>query len=383
MSDVTASLTLLLVVIWPLLLAGAVAFGTTRPAALRLVSWAALPALVTAAALADTGLRLPGAMLGSALALDGTGRVFLLLSVTVWLAAGWLARTQLHAAGANRFAVLLLLAMAGGFALALAADALLFFAAGTLAAYALYDLLVHQAEVSAGRALVVLLVVSDLLVFELLLILGQAAGSLDFTSLRQALVNTDDRALVLGLLIVGFGIKTGVVGVHFWLAPVFVAAVPAIRPALIGSLLGAGLLGWLRLLPLGEIHWSGAGAVLQWLAWVTLGYAVVVGLLQAHFRSVLAYAAIALTGLWVAMLGSALLYPQAWNGMAEAVHAGVLQSGLALAALLLLDRRTGGSAPAGLRHLSPGVMWIAALLLVTALRKIDRQQTAPAGIHER
>ena len=370
MNEGTASLTLLLVVIWPLLLAGTVAFGTTRPVAMRLVPWAALPALATAVGLADTGLWLPGAMLGGALVLDGIGRVFLLLSATLWLVAGLLARPQLHAAGANCFAVLLLLAMAGGFGLALAGDALLFFAAGTLAGYALYGLLVHGADVStqtAGRVLVVLLVLSDLLVFELLLILGQVAGSVDFMSLRQSLMNADNRELMLGLLIVGFGIKAGVVGVHFWLAPVFVNAGMAVRPALISFMLGAGLLGWLRLLPLGEIHWSGAGVVLQWLAWVTLGYAVFAGLLKVHPRAVLAYATIALTGLWVAILGAALLHPQAWSGMAEAAHAAILQSGFALAALLLLlDRRRAGNIPKWLHPLPYAVRWLAALQLATA-----------------
>ena len=50
MSTLTASPVLLLVVIWPLLLAAGSAFALTRPAALRLVPWAALPALVTAVA---------------------------------------------------------------------------------------------------------------------------------------------------------------------------------------------------------------------------------------------------------------------------------------------------------------------------------------------
>ena len=369
MSEVTASLVLLLVVTWPLLLAAGLAFDATRSVALRLVPWAALPALGTVAMLADTGLRLPGVMLGSALVLDGMGRVFLLLSAILWLATGLLSRPQLHNAGANRFAVLQLLAMTGAFGLTLAADALLFFTATTLAGYALYGLLVYDANVSAqkaGRVLVVLLVVSDILVFELLLMLGQAAGSVDFPSLRQAFVNSDNQGLMLGLLIFGFGIKAGVVGVHFWLAPVFVTAVPAVRPVLISFIFSAGLLGWLRLLPLGEIHWSGTGAVLQWLAWVTLVYAVFAGLLQARFRSVLAYAAIALSGFWVATLGSALLYPQAWNGTAEAMPAAILQSGFALAALLLLDSRTGHSAPAWLRRMATGVMWLAAMLLAAA-----------------
>ncbi|WP_432822576.1 proton-conducting transporter transmembrane domain-containing protein [Trichloromonas sp.] len=368
MSEVIASLTLLLVVIWPLLLAGAVSSGTTRPVPMRLVPWAALPALVTAVVLPEIGLQLHGTMLGGELVLDGTGRVFLLLSATLWLATGLLARPQLHTSGANRFAVLLLLAMAGGFGLALAGDAMLFFAAGTLAGYALYGLLVHDANISlqtAVRVLVVLLVLSDLLVFELLLILGQAAGSVDFMSLRQAWMNTDYRGVVLGLLIVGFGIKAGVVGVHFWLAPVFVNAGMAVRPALVSFMLGAGLLGWLRLLPIGDIHWSGAGVVLQWLAWFTLGYAVLAGQLKAHPRAVQACTAIALTGLWVAMLGAVLLHPQPWSGMAEAAHATILQSGFALAALLLLDRRTAGNIPKWLHPLPHAVKWLAALQLAT------------------
>ncbi len=366
MIEFIASRMLLLVALWPLLLAGMMSFDTTRPLAMRLVPWAALPALISAIVFPGLGLRLPGVMLGGALVLDGTGQVFLLLSATLWLAAGLLARPQLQSAGANRFAVLLLLAMAGGFGLVLAADAMLFFTAGTLAGYALYGLLVHNGNLStqtAGRVLVVLLVLSDLLVFELLLILGKVSGSVDFMSLRQALMNTGNRGLLLGLLIVGFGIKAGVVGVHFWLAPVFVNAGMAVRPALISFMLGAGLLGWLRLLPLGEIHWSDTGSVLQWLAWFTLGYAVLAGLSKVHPRAVLACTAIALTGLWVAMLGAALLHPQSWSGMVEAAHAAILQSGFALAALLLLDRHTAGTVPKRLAPLPHAVRWLAVLPL--------------------
>ena len=110
MNQASAPLALLLAVIWPLLLAVGVAFRATRPLASRFVSWAALPALATAAALADTGLRLPGVLLGSALRLDGAGRAFLLLNATLFLTAGLLARAWPRCDGASRFAVLLLLA---------------------------------------------------------------------------------------------------------------------------------------------------------------------------------------------------------------------------------------------------------------------------------
>lgn len=369
MNEAFSSLVLLLVIIWPFVLAAGLSFNATRSVALRLTPWASLPALAVAGALADTSVRLPDVMLGSELALDSTGRIFLLVSAVLWLAVGLLARSQLRTADAIRFAVLLLLTMAGGFCTALAGDALLFFASSTLAGYGLYGLLVYGGDVPsqrAGRMLVILLVVSDLIVLELLLLLGQAAGTADFTSLRQALLNTDNRELMLGLLIIGFGIKLAVVGVHFWLAPVVMTAGVSIRPALISFMLTAGLLGWLRLLPLGDIHWTSEGIVLQWLVWVTLGYAVFVGLMQADFRSVMAYAAIALTGLWLAILGAVFQQPQSWHEIVDVLHAAVPQTGFALAALLLLDRNAGESNRAGLRYLYHAVMWLAALLLAAA-----------------
>lgn len=369
MGEVTAAVMLILVVIWPLLLALGVAFGTTRTVAFRLIPWASLPALATAGLLPDGRLPLPGILIDSALILDDTGRLFLLLNAGLWLASGLLARTHFRAARGSCFAVLLLLAMAGGFSMSLAADALSFFAAATVAGYALCGLLVCDADETAwraGRVLVVLLVVSDLLVFELLLILSQAAGSVDFMALRQAFESTDMKALSLALLVVGLGIKLGVVGLHYWLAPAFTAAVPAVLPALISFILGAGLLGWLRLLPLGQVQWIVAGGALQWLAWITLGYAMVVGLLQTQVRSMLAHIAVALSALWVTLLGAALVSPQVWSLVAEATIVANLQSGFALTALLLLDRPAADSDTALSRRLFLGVKWLAIWLLSAA-----------------
>lgn len=359
---------LLLVMIWPLLLAVAVSFSATRAIALRLVPWAALPALVVTGLFFDQVLHLPGVLMGSVLVLDDLGRVFLLLVATLWTAVGLLAWPRPGTTDAERYAVLLLLAMAGGLGLVVAADILLFFTAGTLTSYALYGLLVSDAEDStrpAGRILVILLVVSDLVLFECLLLLGQAAGGVEFTVVRQALLSIEHRGLVLGLMIVGFGIKAGVVGVHFWLTPVFVSAVPALRPALIGFIFSAGLLGWLRLLPFGESHWPGEGIMLQWLAWVTLGYAVFMGLLHRQQRAILACVAIALTGYWLMLMGSVFLQPTLWSEIDDALPFILLQAGFGLAALMLLDGQTGWQVRGRLRYFPRGVLCLAALLLVT------------------
>lgn len=367
MNETTLPL-LLPALIWPLLLAVAVAFGGTRSMALRLTPWAALPALAVVV-IPETKLHLGSAILESALVLDASGRVFLFLISVLWLATGWLARPRLHVAGSSAFAVLLLLAMTGGLGMALAGDVLLFYTATTLAGYALYGVLMYAADAAtlrAGRVLVILLVVSDLLVFELLLMLGQSAAGMDFAACRQAFLAAENQGLMLGLLIAGFGIKIGLLGFHFWLAPVFVTTGAMLRPALVAFMLGAGLLGGLRLLPLGELNMPVAGEMLQWLTGVTLAYAWMVGLLQVHRCSILAYAALALGGLWLAVLSALLLQPPLWQEAADVLATVFLQSGFALAALLLIENAIEGKDPPMEGYLVSGLRWLAAVLLATA-----------------
>ena len=127
----------------------------------------------------DAKLELPGLMLGASLQLDSTGRVFLLLTSVLWLATGMPARQRVRADTSHALATFVLLAMSGAFAMALAGDGLLFFAAATVAGYALYAALMCGAEAGVrqtANVLVVLLVISDLLVFELLLLLRFASS---------------------------------------------------------------------------------------------------------------------------------------------------------------------------------------------------------------
>jgi len=368
MTDAPLTFLLLLVLVWPLLLAAAASFRATRPLALRLTPWAALPALA-AVAIPNTELHLSGVMLGGALALDAIGRVFLLSMSVLWLAAGLVARQSLGASDSGRFAVLLLLAMAGGLGMALVGDVLWFYAASTLAGYALYGVLMQAGDGTsrqAGRVFVVLLVASDLLVFEVLLMLAHSAAGTDFTAFRQAFLTAESRALILGLLVAGFGVKIGIVGVHFWLAPVFSTAPAPLRPALIAYILGAGLLGGLRLLPVGDLKAPDVGDILLWLTWATLVYAWLVGTLQSQRGSILAYAAMATGGLWLAVLSMLLQSPGLWEAAAKPLAIMLVQSGFALAALLLMTAGGTGEPPHRHSYFVLGLRWLAAVLLATA-----------------
>ena len=308
-------------------------------------------------------------MLGGILALDATGRVFLFLIAMLWLASGVLARARLRVAGSNALAIMLLLAMTGSFCLALAGDALLFFAAATVAGYSLYGALTYEADAQtrqAGRVLVVLLVFSDLLVFEVLLVLGQAAGTVDFLSLRHAFVNIENKNMVLGLLIVGFGTKIGVLGVHFWTPMVFARVGAELRPAVVAFMFGAGVLGSWRLIPLGQIDAKEAATILQWLAWVTLAYAGFAGMSQTCRRAILGYAAIALSSVWLVVLSACLQQPELWQTLADASAAVLIQSGAGLAAILLIDKINEGASSRTLSCLVSVLTWLAVLLLAIA-----------------
>jgi NADH:ubiquinone oxidoreductase subunit 2 (subunit N) len=353
---------------WPLVVAGLLILPGLRSVGLVLTPWAALPALVLSI-FPDSTLKLPDVMLGGILALDATGRVFLLLTSILWLASGVLARARLRTAGSNVLAVMLLLAMTGSFGLVLAGDALLFFAAATVAGYSLYGALAYEADTQtrkAGRVLVVLLVFSDLLVFEVLLMLAQAAGALDFESLRDAFVYIDSKNMILGLLIAGFGTKIGVLGVHFWTPTVFARASAELRPAMVAFMFSAGLLGSLRLIPLGQIDAKEAATILQWLAWVTLAYAGFAGLSQTCRRAILGYAAIALSSVWLVVLSACLQQPELWQILTDPSAAALIQSGAGLAAILLIDNINEASSSRTFSCLFSALAWLVVVLLAIA-----------------
>ncbi|WP_296701542.1 proton-conducting transporter membrane subunit [Thiocapsa sp. UBA6158] len=332
----------LFALVWPFLAASLWAIRAARPLAIRLLPWSAAPALAVALLVPDLTLSLPETLLGSGLALDATGRVFLATTALLWLVAGTLMVGRRPGdVGERRSALPALLAAGAGFALALADDGLLWFAAGTLAGYAVYALTLQvatRAARTAGRRLVILLVLSDLLLFELFLILAHAAGGTSFADLRGAVAALDNPTFVLALMTLGFGVKAGVLGVHLWLLPAFGSTTPAVRVALIAFAAAAGLLGWLRLLPLGELSWTAMGVALHWLAFATAAYALITGFSRSSGQQALAGSVLmALTAQWLWALAAALQRPESGAAIAALLPMLALQSGLALAALVLLD----------------------------------------------
>ncbi|MEA3638867.1 MAG: proton-conducting transporter membrane subunit [Lamprobacter sp.] len=329
----------LLVLVTPLTLAGLLAFPRLASIMGVLAPWAVLPALLAGLSAPQTELFLPQLLLGSSLMIDPIGRPFLVLLALLWLIAGWLAGDRLRRRGR---ALLFLLAMSGSLGLIVAGNLVVFLLASTVSGYALYGLAVRQ---PGARAFVVLLVLSDLLLFELLLLLVKGGIGLSLAPATAPSAAIGGSLVLLLLTLLGFGAKAAVFGLHAWLPRLLSGAAVELSPMLIGFVLAAGLLPWLRLLAPGALSGADARLLLAWIALTGLGLAVLLGLLQSGRRALLGYTLCGLSGFWLLLLTMAggelgRLMPAAEaEARALAMALALGQAGLALAALLVQGAR--------------------------------------------
>ncbi len=331
----------LLPVVVPLAVALMLLFpGASRRLGLWLVPWAALPALLFAL-LPDPGsfVTVPWLLLGTTLGLDMVGQVFLFLAAFLWLISGVYARTYLSGdPHATRFFVFFLLAMAGNIGLTVAQDVAsfyLFFALMTLSAYPLIIHSGHPSAMRAGRVYLVMTLIGETLLLLALWLIVSSSGTLALGAAAAAVAASPARDVIVLFLLVGFGIKVGLVPFHIWLPLVYPAAPTPASAVLSGTMIAAGVLGWLRFLPLGEVGLSGWGGLLVAIGLISAFYGVIVGVTQGRPKTSLAYSSISQMGIFAIAVGVGLLDPAAWPAAQMAVLVLVLHHGLAKASLFL------------------------------------------------
>lgn len=350
----TPGLPLLLALTWPV--------PRLRRVGLAVAPWAAAPALALALASVLLGggtaaaARNPDVFLGLSLALDPLGRAFLLLAGLLWLAAGAFARAY-HAEDETRssFFGFFLLTMAGNLGLSVASEALsfyLFFALMTFSAYGLIIHDRHEEAFRAGRVYIVLAVLADLALLAGLMSLGAASGfplrfGADLDAAWAQLARNPGfpgPALVASLLLVGFGVKAGLVPLHVWLPLAHPVAPTAASALLSGAMIKAGVLGWLRTLP-GELALPAVGAALLCAGVVTAFYAVFMGIAQDDPKTVLAYSSASQIGFMAVAVGVLLREPDAAALAVAAASVYAVHHGLAKGALFLSVGLADRSAP--------------------------------------
>lgn len=320
--------------IWPLVLGFAMVLPPLWAHALRLLPLAPLPALMLALLGQADETAAPMLLLGLRLAIDESTRLLLGMTAGLWLAAGLFAQSMTGGRNLAPFAGFWCLTLTGNLGVFLAADVITFYAAFATVSLAAWFLVVHDRTPAAFRAgwlYIVLAVLGEVCLLMAFLIGAQAADSFLIADIRAALAEAPLGAFAVALLVVGFGIKAGMVPLHIWLPLAHPAAPVAASAVLSGAIVKAGLVGfWLFLPP----ETFASGLVALGLAG-TFG-AALWGLTRANPKAVLAYSTVSQMGLMLTLIGGGAASPVV---AFYAVH-----HGLAKGALFLLAGAVMGSA---------------------------------------
>ncbi|MFT5188210.1 MAG: hydrogenase-4 component B [Verrucomicrobiales bacterium] len=298
--------------------------------------------------------------LGSRFGLDVTGRTFLLFTSILWLLSGVYGLGYLKSDPRRlSYNAFLVFAMIGNFGLILARDAVAFYSCFALMSFASFGLIIHnrdEAAIKAGKVYMILVILGEISLFVGLVSMLAGHGLNLSLPVAPGIVTSQ---MTVALLIVGFGIKAGVVTLHVWLPLAHPAAPPPASAVLSGAMIKAGLLGWIRFLPLGESGFEGWGTFLMCAGLVAAFYGVAVGLVQANPKTILAYSSISQMGFMTLGIGAGLLHPELWPALLVAVTIYAFHHGLAKGALFL----GAGTAPGGM----PRIAWLGILLPALSL----------------
>ncbi len=324
----------------PLIGASALAWRRTRRFVSSAMPWTALPALALALWEGpDVAIGIDWLLLGARVGVDEVARVFLLFTSVLWIAAGLYARTYLsNDPKRHRFFALFMVTMAGNLGLILAADMITFYVFFAVMSFASYGLIIHNGSreaLHAGRIYIVLVVVGELLLFTGIMATAAMSGRVDVIGAPAIVAESPWGSAVAALLVAGFGIKVGAVPLHVWLPLAHPAAPTPASAILSGAMIKAGLLGWLRFLPLGDIALPGWGMLCVVVGLTGAFAGVLAGLTQTNPKTALAYSSISQMGVLTVGVGAGLIAPEAWSVLLPAVLLYATHHSLAKGALFL------------------------------------------------
>ena len=305
-----------------------------------------LLALAPAPALAAALLAPPGAILvlpeppfRMTLALDVPGAMLLGVAALLWIVAGAYASTYLRDdPNAGRFAEWWLFTLTGNLGVFIAADLVSFYLTFSVVSLAAYGLIVHDGTPGSQRAgiiYVALAVLGEAFLLMAFVFMAQATpnGSLLIRDAVAALPVSPWRDTALTLLILGFGLKIGLVPAHVWMPLAYTAAPIPAAAVLSGAAVKAGVIGFIRFLPLGTAM-PGWGKALAAAGMFSAFYGVLVGITQKNPKTVLAYSSVSQMGLLAAALGMGLAAGDtgaALGASFSAAHHVLVKGGLFLA----------------------------------------------------
>lgn len=297
------------VIVLPLaLLAGCVS-AQVRARILWLLPIAPLPGMAAALLCVDApGLGRGAGDWAPVLSLDLAGAVLLGSAALLWTLAALYALRYLRGdAAAGRFGVCWLLALTGCLGAFIVADMVSLYLLLGLLSIGASGLVIHDQTAQAWRGGGMYLAMAlfgescALMGFVLLAAASPNEGLL-IRDAMLALPQSPSRDLTLALLIVGLGLKAGLVPLHMWMPLAHAAAPVPASAVLSGAVVKVGIVGLMRFVPLHDAM-AGWGQALAAVGLFTALYGVAIGITQKHPKAVLAYSSVSQMGVIAAVLG--------------------------------------------------------------------------------
>ena len=329
---------LVLTLALPLVLALLALVPFERTTLLRTLPFAALPGLGAALITPrDEIVRFPDLLLGVGLSINQLDAVFLGFSSLIWALAGVYACRYIAASKkAAVFAGFWLLTLAGNLGVFIAVDIITFYIAFSFLSLAAFALVIHDGTPfahRAGRVYIALAVFGEVCILLAFMIGAAASGSLLIDDVSAGLASSPWSMIGWLLLIVGFGLKAGLVPLHVWLPLAHPAAPTPASAVLSGAIVTAGTFGMMSFLAPGAdvVPWRDALTIA---GLGTTYFGIAVGLTQRNPKTILAYSTLSQMGLVVAVIAVGL-DGSATHGAHAAATLYATQHGLAKGALFL------------------------------------------------
>jgi multicomponent Na+:H+ antiporter subunit A len=290
-----------------------------------LLALAPLPGLAAALFGADgSSVVLPRALLGMTFTLDRAGAMLLGAASLLWIAAGAFVRgCPRSAPDDGRFAIWWLMTLTGSLGVFIVADLVGFYLFFTLGSLAAYGLVADDNTVSAWRAgaiYVAFALLGEAFLLMGFVLLAASDGSLLIRDAVAAMSTSPWRNSALALLVLGFGVKIGLVPLHVWMPLAYSSAPIPAAAVLSGAAVKAGVIGLIRFLPFeaGSAAWGGALAAV---GFFSAFYAVAIGITQQNPKTVLAYSSVSQMGFLAAVLGMGLAAGDTSTSVSAAFYA--------------------------------------------------------------
>ncbi len=311
----------------------------------RTVPLLALPALVAAILVpADTSISISWLLFAENWSLNETRRVLLAAMALMWTIGG--AYALVAPDTRDRMVQLALpwtVTLTGNMWLAVAQDIAGFYSGFAMMSFGAYGLIVRGelAESRAvGRLYLAFTVLGEMAILGGLFLASHAGAGNDMRAVTDAIAQSPNALLITTLLLIGFGVKCALFGMHMWLPAVYTSAPAAVRVVLGGAMINAGVLGWVSSLPMSSGVASSLASVVVLAGLIAAFGGAIVGIMQLRAATVLAYSSISQMGLLSMLVGVSLAVPDSgsafvWGIVVFAAHHGMAKGALFIGADLV------------------------------------------------